>query len=60
MAKNKEFDEEKVYAGKFEEGKVYINLSQVAIVVCMGEYSMVTLRNGQDHKFKSEKLVILE
>jgi len=61
MAKNKEFDDEKaIYAGKFEEGKVYVNLDQVAFVNCLGEYSHITLHNGQDHKFKSDRLVILE
>jgi len=58
MSKNREFSDEKPPV--FEAGKVYLNLKNVALVQCLGEYTHVILSNGNDHKFKTAQLVILE
>jgi hypothetical protein len=57
MSKNREFAEEKPV---FENGKVYVNLKNVALIQVVADHSIVTLANGNDHKFKTAQLVILE
>lgn len=57
MSKNREFAEEKPV---FEIGKVYVNLKNVALIQVVADHSIVTLANGNDHKFKTTQLVILE
>ena len=57
MSKNREFADEKV---SFEAGKVYLNLKNIALVQVVADYSIITLTNGHDHKFKTAQLVILE
>ncbi len=59
MGKNTDFDSDMSAKLKLESGKVYVNTKQVALVHCVGEYTHITLANGNDHKFKTEQLVIL-
>lgn len=59
MSRNKEFAEESTKP-VFEAGKVYVNMKNVSMVQCLGEYTHIILTNGQDHKFKTEQLVVLE
>lgn len=57
MSRNKEFSEDKAI---FEKDKVYVNMKNIALVQCLGEYTHITLTNGNDHKFKTTQIVVLE